>query len=112
MESASDGSGRMTITMNSDTREIWQGIADTLSKDRPYVGRIVTVDRGKHAGKTGIVRRHQEDRFVNAFRYCDGAQAQMRQMAGRWGFCVQIETEDREMFWTKADNVTCKGERS
>lgn len=94
--------------INSENREAWQALANEVSKDRPYVGRRVTVTGGrKHKGKSGEVVRHERDRYVDAFRYGNEAQHHMTQMRGRYGYVVLIDT-GTERFWTKADNVTCQ----
>jgi hypothetical protein len=97
--------------INADTREVWQHIADELSKQRPYPGRMVTITGGrKHKGKRGKVLRHQQDRFFDAFRYGNEASAHMTEMAGRYGYVCLVENEANptDKFWVKADYCQCE----
>lgn len=73
------------------------------ANDKPAVGRLVTVERGKHKGKTGIVTWHGKDGYSDAFRYCNGYQAAMREARGRHGYRVQILANTGETFFTKAE---------
>jgi hypothetical protein len=85
-------------------REAWQQVANTVSISRPSVGRrVVVTGSKKHNGKVGIVRWHGVDKYSDAFRYCDNAQATMREMMGTYGYCVKIVLDNGESFFVKAD---------
>lgn len=90
----------------ADNRKFWQDLADTLSMDRPSVGKTVRVTGGrKHLSKVGVVVYHGVDKFSDAFRYADEAQTAYREMAGRYGYIVKIKQDDGSTFWIKADSV-------
>jgi ribosomal protein S4E len=82
---------------------IWQGLFNAVAQEKPALGRTIRVTRGKHTGRVGAVKRHQESQYVNAFRYGDSAQHAMTQARGRYGFCILVETADGERFWCNAD---------
>lgn len=91
----------------SVSRAAGQSIADELSKDRPSVGRRVTVVKGKnHQGKTGVVFWHGRDRFSDAFRYADSAMSACLQVRGCAGYRVGIETKEGERLFVRADYVS------
>lgn len=72
----------------------------------PRVGATVRVKEGrKHLGVVGQVTWHGRDNFSNAYRYCDGWQAHMRDANGTWGFRVRVQPEDGESFFIAADKV-------
>lgn len=91
--------------ITAENAHVWQGLADSLGPERPGVGKRVTVHRGKHRGKTGIVRKHQVTKFGTPFRYMTDAQMHLNDMVGKHGYCVQVETDDGTKFWTAATNV-------
>lgn len=92
--------------INADNREAWQSLANSASKEKPFVGRKVRIDNGrKHKGKIGEVMRHQQDKFWNAFRYGSPAQHMLTQMRGREGFVILVKTQT-EQFWVKAEYAT------
>jgi hypothetical protein len=85
---------------------VLQSLFNSVALEKPRVGRIVRVMRGKHAGKVGVVQRHQLSRFVDPFRYGNELQHHMTQARGRYGYCVRIvETETGEAFYCNADLV-------
>lgn len=100
--------------INSETQAFWQSLANELSRQRPNVGRRVTVIGGrKYRGKLGVVVRHQVDRYEDAFRYGNEASQHYKQMAGRYGFVcmvreIQVDDDDGSLldtgnvFWVKA----------
>lgn len=95
--------------IKSEDRDFWQSVANKKALDYPHVGRKITVvDGRKHKGKTGIVRQHRIDRYSTAFRYGNDASHYMRDMAGREGFVVLIDT-GLETFWVKASYCLCEG---
>ncbi len=92
--------------ITAENRAEWQSLANTVSDQRPSPGKRVRVTDGKkHLGKEGLVTWHGLDRFVDAFRYASGAQATLREMAGRYGYRVGIKTDDGETFFIRADRV-------
>jgi hypothetical protein len=83
--------------------DMWKALAPLLSdvsKEKPAVGRIVRIMRGKHKGAIGPVERHIRSKFVNPYRYGSSAQHAMIDARGRYGFAVLVSG-----FWTDADNV-------
>jgi hypothetical protein len=83
--------------------EMWKVLAPLLSevsKEKPAVGRIVRIMRGKYAGTIGQVERHIRSRYVNPYRYGSSAQHAMTDACGRYGFAVLVEGR-----WTDANNV-------
>jgi hypothetical protein len=92
-------------TFTAENAAGWQAIANDLSKDRPYVGRWVAVERGrKHKGKMGRVLRHQRDKFSDAYRYGSGASDAFKDMAGTYGWVCMVENAATgERFWVRAD---------
>jgi hypothetical protein len=98
--------------INSDNVEAWKQLAKDLSKDRPDVGKTVLVQSGKHKDKIGVVKRHMVDRYTQAYRYASEAQAHYRDMAGRYGWVVLIDTGTEKPFWVKADKVEVKHEKA
>jgi hypothetical protein len=93
-----------SVSITFENREVWQGLFNEVAKDKPAVGRMVRVNRGKHTGRIGTVRKHIRSRFVDPFRYGDSAQHHMTQARGRYGYAILVANEDGE-FWTNADNV-------
>jgi len=89
--------------INSDTREAWQQLANDLGPQRPSVGKRVRVVSGKHLGDEGQVTWHGVDRFTDT-RYLSDAQLHLRDMEGRRGFRVRIQSEG-ENFFVSADKV-------
>lgn len=83
----------------------WQSLFNEVNKEKPAQGRTVRVTRGKHAGKVGVVKRHQPSQYGNAFRYGNEASHAMTQARGRHGFAILIQPEAGPTFWTNADNV-------
>ena len=82
-----------------------QALADSLSADRPFVGSVVRVDQGKHRGKLGRVVWHGVDRFSKAGRYGGPDVQALREVRGRWGFRVGIQTDGDERFFVNAEHV-------
>lgn len=93
--------------ITSENRAAWQSLANVCSEQRPDVGRKVKVTGGrKHIGKAGVVRIHKLSKYSTAFRYATDAQAQLREMAGRSGYCVLVQPDGGgESFWVDADKV-------
>jgi hypothetical protein len=91
--------------ITSENRETWQKLATDLAGQRPSPGKRVRVLAGKRKGAAGSVRRHQLSRFGNGYRFCSDAQAQLRDLKGRYGWCVLIRGDDGHEFWADADNV-------
>lgn len=96
--------------INSETAEAWRQIAADTSAQRPSYGKRVTVTKGKHKGKSGVVMQHKVSRYGSAYRYGSDASHCTLDMIGRDGWCVQIQLDgDRyDRFWTGADNVRCE----
>lgn len=80
-----------------------QSLLNSVARDKPAVGCLVRVTRGKHTGKIGRVKRHMLSRFKDPFRYGNEMSRAMTQARGRSGFCVLIETPDEDTFWADAD---------
>jgi hypothetical protein len=89
--------------INSDTLDAWQKLAITLGTTRPSIGKRVMVKRGKHAAEVGIVTWHGHNKFAD-WNHLTDAQYHLRELAGRWGYRVQIDT-GTEKFFVDADNV-------
>lgn len=86
----------------------WQRIADSLSEQRPYAGRRVSIVGGrKHKGKVGTVLTHMLDRYSDAYRYGSDASHQMRDMRGRSGWVCKVRFDDGSTGWVKADYTEC-----
>lgn len=94
--------------ITSENRDFWQTMANNASRQRPYVGRQVTIIRGKHKGKSGKVIRHQTDRYVDAFRYGGEASNMLTSMEGRRGYVCLIDT-GTEKVWAKGNYLDCLG---
>lgn len=87
-------------------REAWQRVIKNTSHGRPSVGkRVVVTDGKKYKGKIGIVRWHGVNKYSDAFRYADNAQSAMREITGKWGYRVRVETDNGESFFVDADKV-------
>lgn len=93
--------------INSENAQAWRDLAAELGATCPYVGRRVSIDKGKHKGLRGIVERHQRSKFGNAYRYASEASAHFRDMAGRYGWCCLVKT-DAGAVWVNAEHVTCE----
>lgn len=92
----------MTSFITFENREVWQGLFNSVALEKPAVGRTVRIMRGKHHGKIGVVKKHQQSRFKDAFRYGNAASHAMTQVHGRYGFCILVQC-DGESFWTDAE---------
>lgn len=88
-----------------ENRDAWQELANSLSAQRPSKGKTVRILEGKHKGKEGKVFFHAIDKWNDAYRYCNEAQAHMRDMAGRFGWRVGVKTPSGETFFTIANNT-------
>lgn len=83
---------------------MWTGLFAEVSKEKPAVGRVVRITRGKHTGKIGTVKRHQPSQYGHAFRYGSEASRAMQQVRGRYGFCVLVQPLDGgPTFWANAN---------
>lgn len=90
--------------INAENRDAWQKIADEASKNRPFAGRKVRIERGKHKGKVGSVQRHERDPYQpDAWRYGGEGCLALREMQGRYGFRVLVRPPVGDAFWTKAE---------
>ncbi len=92
------------------TQEDGQSLADLVAAYRPFVNSTVKVMfRGapkKHQGKVGRVTWHGLDQFSrDAWRYGDSYSHALREVRGRYGYRVGIETEAGERFFVPADSV-------
>jgi len=90
-------------TITAETRDAWQRLANDVAPQRPSVGKRVRVTSGKHAGKDGLVTWHGRDNFANNY-YQSDAQLHLRDMCGRDGFRVRVDTGS-ETFFVGADKV-------
>jgi len=79
-------------------------IMGSASDESPRKGRQVTILRGKHKGKSGIVFWHGKDQFARVSRY-DGnwMQQSMTAAIGRSDYRIGVQTESGEKFFTNAD---------
>lgn len=97
--------------IRAEDRDFWQNMANKKALDFPHVGRRITIVAGrKHKGKTGTVRVHKRDQYSTAFRYGNDASLHLRDMAGREGFVVLVDT-NTERFWVKASYCLCEGRK-
>lgn len=83
-------------------------LAEEAKAQFPSVGKHVTVAEGKHAGKSGIVFWHGEDKYNGSWRHASDAQLVLRQINGRYGYRVGVKTETGEKFFVRADHVEVK----
>ena len=89
-------------------QSFWQDVSAQLEPARPSVGKRVrsTTTRGKNVGRVGTVIRHEIDRFDgSAYRYGSDASHHMRDMAGTYGWRVQVRCDDGATFWLSAMRV-------
>jgi hypothetical protein len=94
--------------INSETKSAWQGIADTVSRQRPSVGRRALVVGGrKLKGEPVTILRHQLDKYVDVFRYGNEASHHVRAMSGRRGFMCLVRTDAGVEKWVKANYLAC-----
>jgi hypothetical protein len=92
-------------TVETMTREAWQGLADDWSRNRPYAGQPVKIEGGrKHNGKSGIVVRHEVSRFGDAYRYGDSISHQFRDIVGRYGWRCLVRFDDGSTAWLNAEH--------
>ena len=91
-------------SISNISREQWQRLADDLSAQRPSVGKRVRVSSGKFRGRVGIVRWHGPDKYARDY-YRTPAQLDLRDLRGRDGFRVRVESDDGESFFAGADQV-------
>lgn len=95
-----------------DNHEAWQKIIDDTSPQRPDVGKTVKVVEGrKYLGKVGKVLWHGRNKFSTAWRYGSDAQWHLRDVMGRNGFRIKIDT-GTEKFFVDADKVEVIGGES
>lgn len=99
----------MAIFTNENA-SAWQSLFDSVSKDRPSVGKRVRVAKGrKHLGIEGVVVWHGVNRYANT-RYLSDAQQAMRDAMGTFGYRVGIQPDDgTEKFYVDADKVEIIG---
>jgi hypothetical protein len=90
--------------ITAENQSAWQKLADDLGPQRPSIGKRVQVTSGKHKGKEGTVSWHGVNKFSAAWQYCSDAQAYLREMAGRYGYRVKVDTGS-ETFFVDADKV-------
>lgn len=86
-----------------DNREAWQQLTNDLAPQYPSVGKYVHVTTGKNSGKEGFVTWHGINKFAST-QFCTDAQLHLRDMEGRRGFRVCINTGN-ERFYVDADKV-------
>ena len=88
------------------SHEAAQQLVNQVAVQRPSVGKNVVVTEGrKHIGKRGKVFWHGLDKYSHAFRYGGDATLALRQVEGRYGFRIGIESENGERFFINADHV-------
>ena|SRR3990167_243179 len=87
------------------TQDQWQSIIDQTEPNRPSVGkRVKVIESRKYLGKEGLVTWHGRDKFSDTWRWCSDAQFHLRDLVGRSGFRVRIDTGS-EAFFVNADKV-------
>lgn len=86
-----------------------QEIVNEAAQQRPSVGERVRVETGKRRGAEGTVLRHIVDRFGGKWKYGSDAQQSLREVSGRYGYRVQVQTETHGTFWMDAEKVTVIG---
>lgn len=96
----------MTSPFSPEFHQAWADLSAKLEPDRPSVGKTVKVVKGrKHLGVTGKVIWHGEDTFDDSTRYLDSAQLYLREIEGRRGYRIRIESETEGKFFLNADYV-------
>lgn len=86
----------------------WEALREInkeIDCQRPNVGTTVRVIEGKRLGTEGRVTWHGRDQYSSAYRYCDDMQAQMRDVMGKCGFRVRVQTADGSQFFIAAEKV-------
>jgi hypothetical protein len=94
--------------MDSSVWDALKQVSDhgNVYKQRPSVGKAVKVIEGKkHLGAVGTVRWHGIDKYDTSAQYMTDAQVCLRDMIGRLGYRIKIETESGESFFVSADYV-------
>lgn len=94
----------MSSCITFENREVWQGLFNEVAKEKPAVGRLVRVLRGKHSGEIGKVSKHIRSRYINPYCYGNEASHHMTDARGRYGFAILVQNENKS-FWTDANNV-------
>ena len=84
--------------------DAWNKLSEQVSPQRPSVGKRVRVIEGKYSGKEGTVFWHGVDKFNSPYRYATNEQCWLRELVGRSGFRVGIETPEGKIF-VSADKV-------
>lgn len=91
--------------ITTDNKDSWKRVADNAENNYPSVGKLVeVVGTKKHVGKKGIVKVHIVDQYDKFSKYCDSSMLLLRQLKGRNGYVVLVQTET-ENFWVKANLV-------
>ena len=100
--------------INADTASFWRELAKDLESKRPSVGKRVrsTTTRGKNKGRSGVVIRHEHDRFGDAYRYGSDASDHMKDMAGTYEWVCLVREDGGQTFWIRADKVEIVEENS
>ncbi len=91
--------------ITAENAPVIQSLLQSVNKEKPEQGQTIKVLTGKHTGKIGIVKKHMQSRFVNAYRYGDGMTHHMTDARGRYGYTILVECENNTTFWVDARNV-------
>lgn len=103
--------------MEPSKQEAWKAIGEIAkTKWSPRKGIKVNITRGKHIGKSGVVFWHGADQFSNFHKYdATAMQGAIREIIGKYGYSIGVETDAGEKFFTKAEYAAnpdcekCKG---
>ena len=92
-------------TFTADNKEMWKKFVKENEPQRPSVSKRVIVIQGrKHKNKEGLVFWHGRDKYSNN-QYGSAASDALRDIIGRDGWRVGIETYEGERFFVNADYV-------
>lgn len=81
----------------AENRSAWQEVFSSVEKDRPSVGKRITVVKGKYKGFQGVVVWHGRNKYYDT-RYMSGAQIAMMQSMGTDGYRVAIDIDGKRIF--------------
>lgn len=99
----------MNATSNNieSDHELLRSALSALSKDAPTVGRRVSIDRGKHKGKSGVVLWHGRDAYKNPGRYeANWMVSSMRAARGKTFYRIRVRFDDGTDAFTNAEYAT------